>query len=60
MNNKSFISLLESINSVVLGEHKNDDNKNDEEPLTSCCGAAFAHPDMDICSLCGEHASVET
>ena len=30
----------------------------DEEPLTECCGAPFAHPDLDICSKCHEHADV--
>jgi hypothetical protein len=30
----------------------------DEEPLTECCGAPFADPDMDICSKCYEHADV--
>jgi len=28
------------------------------EPLTDCCGSSFAHPDMDICSKCKEHADV--
>jgi len=33
-------------------------HSDDEEPLTECCGAPFAHPDLDICSKCHEHADV--
>jgi len=48
---------MKSIFNLMKTSHSDGDY--DEEPLTDCCGAPFAHPDMDICSKCHEHASSE-
>jgi len=48
---------MKNIFNLMKTSHSDGDY--DEEPLTDCCGAPFAHPDLDICSKCHDHASSE-
>jgi len=47
---------MKNIFNLMKTSHSDGDY--DEEPLTDCCDAPFAHPDLDICSKCHEHADV--